>query len=417
MFTVKGKQFYNNGKPSFYMADTCWSAFTNIFPNEWKYYLQTRYEQGFNVIQLDLLRQWDASTTNTVNLNWEPFKVIQFKDGQRTYDYSQLNENYFDHVEDMLKVMETEKLTPSLVLLWCNYLPDTWVHNVASSTNIMPLKDAKNYVDYVTKRFAKYHPIYFLSGDTDFPDNSNVETYYQEALKIVRKNDPQALVSMHIAGERDLVPENLLNQLDFFVYQSGHGATGEPTAESIPQTLLKNHYNKPMIDTEVCYEFMPKFSPEMNARFSKADVRRTSWKAIMAGAFSGITYGAHGIWQWFRKGEFFPLQYPDPADWRQALSFTGVMDITKIKEIISQIDLNNTKSVMFNDKDRALRVGNDTYLIYLPMSKDVDLGETNYSSIKMLNLKSRYVYYPEVIDQTIKKIDQPGDYLLIIENK
>ena len=152
------------------------------------------------MIQLDLLRQWDASTTNTVNLNWEPFKVIQFKDGQRTYDYSQLNESYFDHVEDMLKVMETEKLTPSLVLLWCNYLPNTWVHNVASPTNIMPLEDAKNYADYVTKRFAKYHPIYFLSGDTDFPDNSNVETYYQEALKIVRKNNPQALVSMHIAG-------------------------------------------------------------------------------------------------------------------------------------------------------------------------------------------------------------------------
>ena len=46
--TVNGRQdgFLCEGKPFFWFADTCWSAFTSITEADWDYYLTRRAEQG-----------------------------------------------------------------------------------------------------------------------------------------------------------------------------------------------------------------------------------------------------------------------------------------------------------------------------------------------------------------------------------
>ena len=45
--TIENNILMKNGKPFFYLADTCWSAFTNIKDNDWDYYLDYRKSQGF----------------------------------------------------------------------------------------------------------------------------------------------------------------------------------------------------------------------------------------------------------------------------------------------------------------------------------------------------------------------------------
>lgn len=59
--TVNGRQdgFLCEGKPFFWFADTCWSAFTSITEADWDYYLTRRAEQGMNVLQINTLPQWD----------------------------------------------------------------------------------------------------------------------------------------------------------------------------------------------------------------------------------------------------------------------------------------------------------------------------------------------------------------------
>lgn len=59
--TVNGRQdgFLCEGKPFFWFADTCWSAFTSIAEADWDYYLTRRAEQGMNVLQINTLPQWD----------------------------------------------------------------------------------------------------------------------------------------------------------------------------------------------------------------------------------------------------------------------------------------------------------------------------------------------------------------------
>ena len=74
--TIENNILMKNGKPFFYLADTCWSAFTNIKDNDWDYYLDYRKSQGFNTLQINILPQWDASATD---LCYEPFEVIDGK--------------------------------------------------------------------------------------------------------------------------------------------------------------------------------------------------------------------------------------------------------------------------------------------------------------------------------------------------
>ncbi len=113
MFQIENNRIFKDSAPFFYLADTCWSAFTNISIKDWRY---CRYEQGFNCIQINILKQWDSSGDD---LNLYPFPIS--KDGEERgakfkFDYSRINESYFDTAEEKLKVLQEYGMTP--VLEW-----------------------------------------------------------------------------------------------------------------------------------------------------------------------------------------------------------------------------------------------------------------------------------------------------------
>ena len=53
------QHFLRDGEPFFWVGDTVWSAFTNATDEEWADYLDFRKAQGFNVLQINTLPQWD----------------------------------------------------------------------------------------------------------------------------------------------------------------------------------------------------------------------------------------------------------------------------------------------------------------------------------------------------------------------
>ena len=65
----KGDGFLCDGKPWFWLADTCWSAFTSITLEDWDYYLTRRAEQGINTLQINTLPQ--SSLTAASMRYWE----------------------------------------------------------------------------------------------------------------------------------------------------------------------------------------------------------------------------------------------------------------------------------------------------------------------------------------------------------
>jgi len=362
--TIKNRTFLKNDKPFFFLADTCWSAFTNITIDDWKYYVDYRASQGFNTIQINVLPQWDASESK---FQMAPFPLKE--DG--TFDFGNVNEAYFDRAEEMVKMAAEQGLTSALVLLWVNYLPNTWATNLLA-THHFPLDYVEEYVEMVVTRFGKYQPMYLVSGDTDFPDE--VVPYYERAMNKVKELDPTSLATLHIRGRQFEIPQRLEENpnLDFFMYQSGHNSEFQPMA----YTLAKDFYDQkrllPIINGEPCYEMMG-YSRRVYGRFSRADVRRVAWQSVLSGAGAGITYGAHGVWSWHHAGGGFGMSlgeaFDAPYDWRVALKFEGAWDYAFLKAFIEErglFDLVPQEIVGNNTEEIRVAKQGEQLLAYVP---------------------------------------------------
>ncbi|WP_440110961.1 apiosidase-like domain-containing protein [Paenibacillus sp. QZ-Y1] len=381
------RHFISGGAPFFYLADTVWSAFTNISMEEWNYYLDYRKSQGFNVLQINLLRQWDASGSD---LNQEPFARCE----DDTYDFYSLNEEYFERAEQMVEIAVNKGFVPALVLLWCNYIPDTWASRIREDKK-MPLDAVEPYVRYAADRFSKYYPIYIVSGDTDFP-SERANEYYRTALHAVKKYSPECLTTLHIQGRLAEVPAEFINDgdLDFYMYQSGHNSQFQSTAYTLAMDFNSKSVTRPVLNSEPCYEMMG-YSRQGYGRFSRADVRKAAWQSLLSGAAAGVTYGAHGIWSWHKKGRRFGVTgegFDSPYDWQAALKFEGAWDYGFAKwlfQMYGLTDLQPWDIVLKNTEE--IRAAATTSLskvaIYVPVNTvlrlDADLGEYEFTIIDL----------------------------------
>lgn len=381
------KYFVNEGKPFFYLADTIWSAFTNITLEEWSYYLDYRKSQGFNVLQMNLLRQWDASGCA---LNYEPFQLCE--DG--TYDFYSLNEDYFSRAEQMVQMAVDKGFVPALVLLWCNYIPDTWASKIRDDKK-MPLDAVEPYVNVVADRFSKFYPIYIVSGDTDFP-SQRANEYYETALHVIKERSPECLTTLHIQGRLAELPESFIHDpnLDFYMYQSGHNIQFQSTTYTLAKHFSNQPVTRPVLNSEPCYEMMG-YSRQLYGRFSRADVRKVAWQSVLSGAAAGITYGAHGIWSWHKKGERFGVTgegFDSPYDWQTALKFEGAWDYGFMKWIFQMYQLAGLKpwNIVLKNTEEIIAATTDDLskvVVYVPVNTvlklDADLSHYQFTLIEL----------------------------------
>jgi hypothetical protein len=355
----------------FYFADTAWSAFTNATLEEWEEYLDYRRMQGFNVVQIDILPQWDRSTPD---LGISPFE----SDSSGKWNWGKPSAEYFDRARQMLDMAVDRDFTPALVVLWCNYVPDTWVTWLIGEDQVMPLEKVKQYSEFVVETFSQYKPIYFISGDTNF-ESDRTNEHYLTALDTIKNLSPEALTTMHIWGGGDL-HDDFVNSpnLDFHIYQSGHDKDQQDFSYKVAENFYAKSVKRPIINSEPCYEGWG-FTPEYG-RFSSFDVRKSVCQSLLSGAKAGITYGAHGIWSWQKGGAEYKWasQLSKPFDWNQALRFRGAWDISFIKNIFEQYDLfdiepkkailNLTNEIRMSASEDLTKV-----VIYAPYNADIEV--------------------------------------------
>lgn len=361
------KSLQLDNKPFFYLADTVWSAFTNIELNDWAYYLDKRKEQGFNVLQINIMPQWDRSVTKEVVY---PFEV----EGQY-FNIDKMDERYFDHAEKMLEVAQEKGFIPALVLLWSNYLPETWAGNM-EKTPYFRKQDVRKYTEKMVNRFKKYNPIYLISGDTDFL-TENVVDYYLRCLEATQENDAKSIKVLHIKRGLKNIPEKLLNHpdLDMYFYQSGHNLQYQNVAYEFADYFYNESPTRPTINSEPCYELIS-YSRNLYGRFSREDVRKVAWQSVLSGAFAGISYGAHGIWSWHDVDSTFGSDlgegFAPPYNWRTALNFEGANDYGFLKEFFTKenlIELTPNQQYLINDiADIRISESEDKIYIYLPVN-------------------------------------------------
>ena len=418
------------GRPFFYMADTVWSAFTNASLDEWSYYLDYRRSQGFNVLQINTITQWDRSESD---IDIHPFS--RNEDG--TYDFANINDAFFDRAEQMLAMAVERGFIPALVLLWSNYVPGTFFDNLVYR-DVMPKENIAGYVEYVAKRFAKFNPIYFISGDTNFEKDVAAE-HYHLALETVKQVAPGALTTLHLCGgEIDKptpnpveIPPRLIESphLDFYQYQSSHFRDYGPRCYTYAESFYRQPIKRPLLNGEPCYEGWA-FNDH---RHGRAEIRQVTWLSLLSGAKAGITYGAQGIWQWHKTGKVFPpavddgrpklYQSDEPFDWRTALKFEGAWECSFAKWVFETHHLfdiephyhtlNPTQNIRMSASDDLSKV-----VIYSPFATeiqlDVDVSQLDWT---MIVLNDKRFAQPEVVStrqgSAIKVSPFNSDVLLI----
>lgn len=359
--------FTRNGRPWFYLADTVWSAFTSATLEEWEEYLDYRRIQGFNALQIDILSQWDRSQS-TYNIH--PFKVKP--DGN--YDFQEINQEYFQRAQRMMEMAVARGFVPALVVLWCNYVKGTWANNRRPG-DLMPFDMVKSYTEYVVDVFQRFDPIYVVSGDTDFNEESI--PYYRSALEVIKARAPEAVTTLHLGPPTDW-PQEFVDSpsLDFYMYQSGHSkdsANPYRLAEKFRSTGVK----RPIVNGEPPYEGHG--HGNRYGRFSAFEVRKAIWQSLLAGAKAGVTYGAHGVWGWHRKGMHFPSAAFSswPYEWRTALRLPGAWDASFAKSVFETHHLFDLEPLQeaLGDETPEIRLAaspdRSKVAIYLPYSADV----------------------------------------------
>ncbi|OOM77356.1 DUF4038 domain-containing protein [Clostridium sp. BL-8] len=390
--------FKKDGKYFFYLADTCWSAFTNITLEEWEYYLNLRKYQGFNVIQINILPQWDASGTD---LNFYPLPYNGME--SKTFEFTEFNQEYFNRARHMCKIAKEKGFELALVVLWCNYVPGTWASKIFGN-NIMPYDFVDKYVEKVHETFSDLDPIYVISGDTDL-DGEDIEKYYLKVANKLRKLAPDLLQTLHIKGRLDVIPKKFIDVMDFYMYQSGHNAQNPAMPYLLAETFYKKYPVKPIINSEPCYEQMG-YSRNMYGRFYQFDVRRAAWMSLLSGACAGVTYGAHGIYSWHKIGKTFGLRlgegFDSPNPWNDAVKYPGawdygyikyLLDLYRIHELVPMYKIKNSSS----DIRMASTKNEEKILIYVPVNTNVKIDkDLSRYDIKVIDLVNKNICIPNM---------------------
>jgi hypothetical protein len=383
-------------RPWFYLADTCWSAFSHGTEDEWEEYLSFRREQGFNALQINILPQWDASETSEKK---HPFSLK----ASGEYDFQSLNEAWFTRAKQRCRIATEYGFQLSLVVLWCNYVPGTWKALRDNQFNAMPGAALPRYLDKVAMTFNEFNPVYILCGDTDFREQSTL-AFYCAALDYLYPLSRSCLFALHTTGKYDYIPPTLAEdpRISILFFQSGHDNLFPDEPARLANHFRAHYPLKTIINGEPCYENMG-YHKHRYGRFSQSDVRKALWQSLLNGASAGITYGAHGVWSWQQdpvKFRFTSTNFDAPQRWRDALVFPGAWDYGYARNLLSSFDfsaLTPCPHLIENPQTgMAAACTGDTLVVYLPVNRAISLLTNEQWDFRLVDLQMRTIHFPAI---------------------
>lgn len=370
---VNGRHLERDGKPFFWLADTIWTAFTNPTDDEWIEYLDRRAAQGFNVLQVNALPQWDRCGA--------PFDRYPYAtdDHGKTFDFTRPVPEFWEHARWQLAEAVRRGFVPAIVVQWCNYVPNTWASNFISD-NVIPDELVEPVVTRIVESFAEFDPIWVISGDTDFDNPEPVERYTMIA-DLMDRLSPDSLKCYHIKGRYDGLPESLAERADIYLYQSGHNVSAQAGARTLALSFGERPVSRPIINSEPCYEQIG-YSHMIYGRFRREDCRRALWLSVTGGASAGVTYGAHGIWNWqnpscgsMALGEGFLQALPHEV----SVQLPGADDFGLARRIVERLgllELSPCQEALANheqDVFAARTADGSTLVVYVPTNASISL--------------------------------------------
>lgn len=376
---------HENGTPFFWQGETGWLLPERLDRAEAGWYLQRCREEGYNVVQIQVINGVPAY--NIYGQMSHPLPVAsrgQVRDA--TY-------GYWDHLDYIIDLARQNGIYIGMVCIWGGLVKD----------GKLTVEGAKEYGEFLAKRYKDCpNIIWFMGGDIQGDIKPEVWNALATSIKAVDKNH---LMTYHPRGRYTSAKWwSQASWIDFHTFQSGHRRYGQRMGNAdypIPDNTEEDNWMyvdstwaykpvKPVLDAEPSYEDIPMGLHDKNEpRWKACDVRRYAYWSVFAGS-CGHTYGHNAIMQMLKPG--YPTSYGDAGDvkaWYQALNDPGFQQMKFLRQLILSFPyferVPDQSIIVENGKqyDRLIATrGNDYLLVYNYTSRDMKLDLTKISGPK-----------------------------------
>lgn len=334
---------YANGKPFFYLADTCWEAFHRLTREDIELLLHTRAKQGFNSLQMVALAEMDGLNEP----NREGARPLVNNDPLSPDTAG----GYWDFVDYVFDRAEHHDLYIALLPTWGDKVTPAW----GTGPAVFDEANAYHYGAWIAQRYGGRPNIIWVNGG----DRDGGYAIWNSLAAGIRAGEPRHnLMTFHPQGEMSSAEYfHQESWLDFNMLQTGHG---DPSLGRITRMIQNGRERtpaKPILDGEPRYENHP---IEFNVRkgfFDAGDVRQAIYTGLFAGG-CGFTYGCHAIWQ-FAQDRYAPINNPI-SHWKYSLQLPGANQMKFAKQLLLEVGFPNLDPVatVMNDRSEYLSLRN-----------------------------------------------------------
>lgn len=312
-----------SGAPFFWLADTGWFLFGRLTLPEADFYLRTRRDQGFTVVQAMLLPEFEDEAAMT-RTGVAPFREV-------SPQHLEPNPVYFDQVDAVLDRADELGFYVLLFAVWRDYWRPMPKH--PERKPILTVENARNYGEYLARRYGNRPGILWGLGGDSMPTDDAQAAVMTALAEGLRTSARRQLITYHPGGRKSSsmapFPKGMF---DFNMCQSGHNLD-EPLWD-----LIGTDYHatpaKPVVDGESLYENIARPLWRAKPETPKAtddEVRRAMYQGVFAGGF-GATYGANSVFQFQRKGE--PASWFTSLPWQEGLHLPGARQVRYLRNLM-----------------------------------------------------------------------------------
>jgi hypothetical protein len=308
-----GRYFVDqDGKPFFYLGDTCWLLFQRLNRQELDDYLKDRAGKGFTVIQAYVLRglgpRHPDGTTSLLGAD-----PLTDRDPDRP------NEAFFKNVDYVVNRANELGLVPALVTA------KSW-HVGKHPERVFDVRTAYTFGKFLGRRYKENAVLWYVGGDS-VPGGER-EVWVAMARGLKDGSGGSQLVSYHgSGGTSSSTWFHKEDWLDFNSIQSGHG-WGAKTYRFIARDYGLTPA-RPTVDMEPPYENHP--TGPKTPRIDTHQVRQGAYWAMLAGA-AGHGYGALDLFYLYKDSDGpFPRNGFQP--WRKALAYAGARQVGLMRRL------------------------------------------------------------------------------------
>src|SRR5688572_4145209 len=390
-----------NGKPFFWVGDTDWELFHRMNREQAAEFINTRSEQGFNVLQAVALAEFNGirepNRYGDYPLNNEDPTQLAVTPGNEPNDSYQYD--YWDHVDFVINLAAEKGMYIGLLPTWGDKVAHLW----GDGPIIFNPQNAEIFGSILAKRYAKqWNVLWILGGDRPAVYKNNEKDWDDRPVwRAMAKGiedvlGKEAFITYHPAGGPNSTSRYIQDEpwLDMNAFQSGHGARTAEAWDYVVRDLAMKP-QKPTLDMEPCYEDHPvnpwdgKWTRE-RGYFSAYDVRARIYRGVFAGA-CGVTYGHHQIWQFLNQSLYKPINVGDTIiGWSKASRAEAAGQMQHLKNLMlsrpyfsriaNQNVIASDKGKDYTDLVYATGDENKSYvMIYLPQNKPVKIDLSKIS--------------------------------------